>query len=166
MRGALNMRALGLLACSALLLACSMSLLADGGARFVRSASLPGARATIVVAEGDYEPRSVGSYSIRAYAAGDARFPYDRFLAGAVRPRNGVVEELRFADVDGDGATDVIVVMRAAGTGGHLSADAFRLQGRALALLGSVSGLARDADPVRELTARLQTGSSANKPKR
>jgi hypothetical protein len=166
MRGALNMRAHGRLACSALLLAFSVPLLADGSTRVVKSAPLPGARATIVVAEGDFEPRSVGSYSIRAYAAADARFPHDRFLAGAVRPRNGVVEELRFADVNGDGAADIIVVMRTAGTGGHRSADAFHLQGRALGLLGSVSGLAKDADPVRALAARLQTGSSANEPKR
>jgi hypothetical protein len=162
----LGVRAYGWLVCGALLLAVSTSPLADGGARFVRSAPLPDARATIVVAEGDFEPRSIGSYSIRAYAAADARFPYDRFLAGAVRPRNGVVEELRFADVDGDGAPDIIVVMRASGTGGHRSADAFHLQGRALGLLGSVSGLARDADPVRALTTRLRTGSSANEPKR
>jgi len=166
MRGVSNMPAYGRLVCGALLLAFSLPLLADGGARVVKSAPLPDARATIVVAEGDFEPRSVGSYSIRAYAAADARFPYDRFLAGAVRPRSGVIEELRIADVNGDGTADIIVVMRAAGTGGHRSADAFRLQGRALRLLGSVSGLAKDADPVRALTTRLQAGSSTNEPKR
>lgn len=166
MRGVLKMRARGLLACTAFLLAFAAPLRADESARVVKKASLPGARATIVVAEGDFEPRSIGSYSIRAYAAADARFPYDRFFAGAVRPRNGVVEELRLADVDRDGFADIVVVMRAAGTGGHRSADAFRLRGRALELLGSVSGLAKDADPVRALSARVQTGRSANELRR
>jgi Periplasmic lysozyme inhibitor of I-type lysozyme len=162
MRGVLNMRAHALLACTALLLALSMPLRAEEGVRVVKKALLPSAQATIVVAEGDFEPRSIGSYSIRAYATADVRFPYDRFLAGRVRPRNGVVEELRFADVDRDGLADIVVVMRAAGTGGHRSADAFRLRGRALELLGSVSGLAMDADPVRALAARLQTGRSGS----
>lgn len=147
---------------AALLLSLSVPLRADEGARVVKKAPLPGANATIVVAEGDFEPRSIGSYSIRAYAAADARFPYDRFLAGTVRARNGVVEEMRFADVNRDGTADIVVVMRAVGTGGHRSADAFRLQGRALELLGSVSGLAKDADPVRALAARLQPKQSGN----
>jgi len=56
--------------------------------------------------------------------------------------------------------------MRAAGTGGYRSADAFRLRGRALVLLGSVSGLAKDADPVRALSARLQNDRSAHELKR
>jgi Periplasmic lysozyme inhibitor of I-type lysozyme len=153
-------------ALAAALLALAVPLGADEGARAVKQAPLPGARVTIVVAEGDFEPRSVGSYSVRAYTATNARFAYDRFLAGAVRPRNGSVEQLRFADVDRDGTADIIVVMRAAGTGGYRSADAFRLRGRALVLLGSVSGLAKDADPVRALTARLQIDRSANELKR
>lgn len=163
MRGPLSVRACGLLACTAFLLALAAPLRADEGSRVIKVGPMPGARATIVIAEGDFEPRSIGSYSIRAYAAADARFPYDRFFAGAVRPRNGVVEALRFADVDGDGAADVVVLMRATGTGGHQSADAFRLRGRVLDLLGSVSGLPKDADPVRALAARLQTGRSAHK---
>jgi len=153
-------------ALAAALLALAMPLGANEGARVVKQAPLPDARATVVVAEGDLEPRSIGSYTIRVYAATDPRFPYDRFLAGAVRPRNGGVEELRFADVDRDGIADIIVVMRAAGTGGHRSADAFRLRGDALRLLGSVSGLAKDADPVRALSARLQNDRSAHELKR
>ncbi|HEX7249317.1 MAG TPA: PliI family lysozyme inhibitor of I-type lysozyme [Burkholderiales bacterium] len=136
------------------------------GERVVKQAALPAAQATVVVAEGGFEPRSIGSYSVRAYDARDPRHPYDRFLAGAVRPRNGSVEELRFADVDRDGIADIIVVMRAAGTGGYRSADAFRLRGRALVLLGSVSGLAKDADPVRALAAGLAAGRSTKEPKR
>jgi hypothetical protein len=122
-----------------------------------RKAGFPGTQKTVVVAEGDFEPRSVGSYSIRAYAGTDARFPYDDFIAGAVRPRDGTVEDVRFSDLDRDGLLDIVVVIRSAGSGGYLSADAFRLQGTTLTLLGSVSGLTRDADPVRALGAELRS---------
>ena len=154
------------------LLAVSTALGADESPRFVRQAALPGAPKTVVVAEGDFEPRSVGSYSIRAYAGTDPRFPYDAFIAGIVRPRDGTVEEVRFADLDRDGLPDIIVVIRSAGTGGSLSADAFQLQGTVLTLLESVSGLARDADPVRALEAKLRNRAEpraapdAGKPRR
>jgi hypothetical protein len=137
------------------LLAVSTALGADEDSRSVRKAMLPGASTTVVVAEGDFEPRSVGSYSLRVYAGTNPRFPHDDFIAGVVRPRDGTVEDIRFADLDGDGVPDIIVVIRSAGTGGYLSADAFRFRGRALTLLASVSGLARDADPIPALKTKL-----------
>ena len=109
----------------------------------------------MVVAEGDFEPRSIGSYSLRAYAGTNPRFTYDIFIAGTVRPRDGTVEDVRFSDVDHDGSPEIIVVMRSAGTGGHLSADAFLLHGTVLTLLETVAGLAKDADPIRALEAKL-----------
>jgi len=139
------------------LLVASIALGTDDSPRVIRKAAFPGAQKTVVVAEGDFEPRSVGSYSIRAYAGTDARFPYDDFIAGAVRPRDGTVEDVRFSDLDRDGLLDIVVVIRSAGSGGYLSADAFRLQGTTLTLLGSVSGLTRDADPVRALGAELRS---------
>jgi Periplasmic lysozyme inhibitor of I-type lysozyme len=151
---------------AAMLFALAAPPAAGAEERVVKRAALPAAHATVVVAEGDLEPRSVGSYSIRAYDTRDPRHPYDRFLAGAVRPRNGAIEELRFADVDRDGLADIIVVMRGAGTGGYRSADAFRLRGRTLKLLGSVSGLAKDADPVRALAGRLAAARPMKEPSR
>ncbi len=154
------------------LLTISAALSADESPRFVRTVPFPGSPTTVVVAEGDFEPRSVGSYSIRAYGGTDPRFPYDEFIAGTVRPRDGMVEDVRFSDLDRDGLPDIIVVIRAAGTGGYLSADAFQLQGTVLTLLESVSGLARDADPVRALQAKLRhraeprAAPEAGKPRR
>ncbi len=154
------------------LLTISAALSADESPRFVRTVPFPGSPTTVVVAEGDFEPRSVGSYSIRAYGGTDPRFPYDEFIAGTVRPRDGMVEDVRFSDLDRDGLPDIIVVIRAAGTGGYLSADAFQLQGTVLTLLESVSGLARDADPVRALQAKLRNRAEphaapeAGKPRR
>ncbi|HEY6774025.1 MAG TPA: PliI family lysozyme inhibitor of I-type lysozyme [Oxalicibacterium sp.] len=119
--------------------------------RVVRHAVFPPTQATVVVAEGDLEPRSIGSYSVRLYAKGEPNFPYDSFITGLVRPRDGGIEKLLFSDVDGDGKPDIVVTVRAAGSGGFLSADAFRFDGKVLTLLSSVTGLDGNADPVAAL---------------
>jgi len=119
---------------------------------------LPGTSIIVVVAEGELEPGSVGSYSLRTYA-GRNPFPYDDFIAGAVRPRDGTLADVLFADLDGDGSPEIVVVIRSAGTGNYLSADAFRLRGRILSFVESVSGLAKDADPIEALQAKLTGGA-------
>ena len=109
----------------------------------------------MIVAEGRFEPRSTGSYSLRVYAGTHPRFPYDDFVTGTVRSRDGTIEDVRFFDLDDDGLLDIVVVMRSAGTGGYLAADGFGLRGRVLTLLGSVSGLPKDADPIAALKVQL-----------
>ena len=105
----------------------------------------------VVVTEGEFEPRSIGSYSLRVYSASNPQFPYDVYLAGIIRPRDGVVEWLARHDLDHDGTEEIIVVIRSAGTGGYLSADAFQYRNRQLGLMVSVEGLRKHADPVRAL---------------
>lgn len=124
-------------------------------ARIVKTVAFPQVASTVVAAEGDLEPRSIGSYSLRVYARNDPAFPYDNFVAGIVRPRDGSIEDIRFADLDRDGVPEIIVVMRAAGSGGFLSADAFRFHDRSLTLLTSVSGIDGDADPVDALASTV-----------
>lgn len=109
----------------------------------------------VIVAEGRFEPRSTGSYSLRVYAGSHPRFPYDDFVTGTVQPRDGTIEDVRFFDLDDDGLLDIVVVIRNAGSGGYLSADAFRLRNRVLTLLGSVSGLPKEADTIPALKAQL-----------
>jgi hypothetical protein len=138
------------------LLTVAIAIGADDSARVVKKASFPGTQTNVVVAEGDFEPRSVGSYSLRVYGGTNARCPYDKFIVGIVRPRNGTVEDVRLSDLDHDGVLDIVVIFRSVGTGGYLSADGFRLRGTTLRLLGSVSGLAKDADPVRALEAKFR----------
>jgi hypothetical protein len=63
------------------------------------------------------------------------------FIAGAVRAREGTVEDVRFADLNRDELPNVIVMTRSAGTGAYLSADAFQLRGTDLTLPVSVTGV-------------------------
>ena len=131
-----------------------MPVLADG--RFTRALPVPDSTATIVVAEGEQEPRSVGSYSIRLYGGANEDFPMDDFKNGIVRPRDGIVEEIRFAEFDGDDTQEVVVVIRSAGTGGYQSADVFRIDDGELDWVKHIDGLPKDADPVAELEDKVQ----------
>lgn len=123
--------------------------------RFVHQAKLS-IGLTAVVAEGDFEPRSIGSYSLRIYGA-NPEFPTDDFLSGTVRSRDGYIEKVVIQDINGDGAEEIIVIVRSAGTGGYLSADAFQYRSKQLALTSSVADLQKNVDPIQELTKRLKT---------
>ncbi len=149
------MRRPWLLLCVGGLFGTSAALGADGGGHAVKQAVIPGGSTIVVVAEGDFEPRSIGSYSVRAYGAANPRFPFDDFIAGTIRPRDGTIDHIRFSDLDRDGSPEIVVVIRSVGTGAQLSADAFQLRGTVLMLLDTVSSLAKDADPIRALKAKL-----------
>ena len=105
---------------------------------------------TVVVAEGDFEPRSIGSYSIRIYDV-NHDFPTDKFLYGTIRPRVGIIEQVRIKDINKDGTEEIIVIIRSVGTGGNLSADAFQYQSKQLKLIANVSGLEKKTDPIKAL---------------
>jgi hypothetical protein len=105
-----------------------------------------GANRRAVVAEGDFEPRSLGSYSIRVYDPVDPQYPYDRYLAGRVMPREGTLESVRWAEVDGDRTADLVVIVRSVGTGSFLHGDAFTERNGTLEPIAAVRGLAKDAD--------------------
>ena len=113
--------------------------------------TVPETDLVITVTEGPGEPRSIGSYALRLYAPYDPAWPYDAFASGVVRARDGAVESIRFEDVDGDEMADVTVVVRSTGSGGYLSADAYRLVEGRVSAIARVVGLARDADPVSAL---------------
>ena len=125
------------------------------GSRYAEKMRIPGAQEVVVVAEGDFEPRSVGSYALRIYSGVPARFPTDRFITGVIRPRDGTIESVRFADLDSDGRAEILVVMRSVGTGGYLAADAFSFSGASLRLIADVAGLDKGADPVDALRDKV-----------
>ena len=123
--------------------------------RFVSKLTLP-TGATVVVAEGDFEARSIGSFSVRLYEAASAEDETTFFVPGSFTRAMGVVEDLTLADVDGDLHQEIVVIARSVGTGSYLSAYAFSAAGDKLIFRAEVEGLAPDADPVEALRARTK----------
>jgi len=69
--------------------------------RFVSKLKLP-TGATVVMAEGDFEARSIGSFSVRLYEAATAPNETTFFSSGVIRSRDGVVDSVVLADIDAD----------------------------------------------------------------
>jgi len=128
---------------------------ASAGERYTKKHQLD-VKHMVVVAEGDYEPRSIGSYSIRLYKILSAEYPTDNYVCGFIRPRDGVVENVLFEDLDENGTAEIIVIMRCAGTGSYISADAFKYAKEKLALLVRVEQLDNNADFVAALKLQLK----------
>ena len=120
--------------------------------RFIQKIKLP-SELTAVVAEGDFEARSIGSFSVRLYSSENAQPGDDTtfFVTGVIRERDGTIEKVELADIDGDGKPEIIVTVRCVGTGSYLSADAFAFEKKRLWLRASVADLAKDADPIAAL---------------
>jgi hypothetical protein len=131
--------------------------------RFAKWFHIPGGSEVVVVAEGEFEPRSVGSYAVRLYGGAANKFSTDDFIVGVIRPRNGTIEAVRFASVDGDDSREIVVIMRAVGSGGYVSADAFRYSKGSLEWVASVANLDKRSDPVQALRdkIRIDTGTSS-----
>jgi hypothetical protein len=132
----------------ALLLAVPVNAVAQD--RFTSKLTFPTGQ-TLVVAEGDFEARSIGSFSVRLYEAAAAPDETTFFIAGLIRARDGVVEKAILADIDGDKQQEAIVIVRSVGTGSYQSAYAFAVEKDTLVFLGALEGLAPGADPVAAL---------------
>jgi hypothetical protein len=130
--------------------------------RFVAKIALPTGQ-TAVVAEGDFEARSIGSFTVRLYAKAEPPDATTFFTSGLVRPRDGTVEKVTLADVDGRGAQEIVVITRSAGSGGYLSAQAFDVTGDQVGFVNEVMDLPPNADVVEALrkAARAATPQAA-----
>ncbi len=113
---------------------------------------------TVVVAEGDFEARSIGSFSVRLYENATAPDDTTFFLSGLVRSRDGVIEDVVLADIDGDQQQEIVVVIRSVGSGSYLSAQAFAIAGGELLPVGVVAELPADADPLAALRQSAPPG--------
>ena len=122
----------------------------------VLHAFVPGTDLFVSVEHGPGEPHSVGSYAVRLYRVVHRDLPYDLYLSGLLRERSGAVQELILADLAGDNVPEIVVVTRAAGSGGYLFADSYAIRAFRLRSLAAVSWLPPDADPVASLRARLE----------
>jgi len=74
-----------------------------------------------VVAEGDLEPRSIGTFSVRVYRNLDV----GDFVAGVIARRNGFVKAAYPAPRDGRGAEQIAVEVETAGSGRHVETQTF-----------------------------------------
>ena len=113
---------------------------------------------TAVVAEGDFEARSIGSYTVRIYSTQSTQPDDDTtfFSSGVIRAREGTIEKVFLADLGNAGPPSLIVAIRSAGSGGYLSADAFTIGKDTVVLHASVTGLGANEDPVGGLKSALQ----------
>ena len=127
-----------------------LALQAAGAERFITKVELPSGQ-TAVVAEGDFEARSIGSFSVRLYQAASPGDETTFFSMGLVRVRDGAIEEVELTDIDGDRKPEIIVIVRSAGSGGYLSSHAFAYDDNRLTLLNTAEGLPSNADPVEAL---------------
>lgn len=134
----------------AVFLLSALSAQAAEPARFVGQKTLPDGQ-TVVVAEGDLEARSVGSYSVRLYEAAQAPDATTFFISGIVMPRDGVVTEVLLDDADTDGQIEVVVVTRSVGAGGYLSARVFDVLDGRIDPLITVTDLPADAQVLEVL---------------
>lgn len=118
--------------------------------RFIKKIALPTGQ-TVVIAEGEFEARSIGSFSVRLYEAAPPEDQTTFFSAGLIRSRNGTIEKIVLADVDASKGPEIIVIVRSAGTGGYLSAHAFAFDEKKLVFSAAIENLPPDSDPVVEL---------------
>ena len=123
---------------------------------------------TAVVAEGDFEPRSIGSFPVRFYRADDDEakrgLDTDDFAGGILIERDGQIEKVELLDLDGDSTNEMIISVRSAGSGGYLSGFAVGLMGKNVEVLAQDLGMLQDADVASELRKILQEKSKKTVP--
>jgi hypothetical protein len=134
----------------ALLLLVPLVVCAGDESLFLQDLRLADGR-TVVVAEAQLEPRSIGSYSIRLYGSANPEYRFDDFVSGIVVARDGTVERIALEDINGDGTAELVVVLRSVGTGSYQSARAFTIGAEDITALASVDNLEPGLDPIEQL---------------
>lgn len=116
--------------------------------QFIKKLKLPSSQ-TVVIAEGEFEARSIGSFSVRLYQPAPTGDETTFFTSGLISARDGSIEKVVLSDIIGDSQPEIIVVVRSAGTGSYLSAHAFTISdGQKLILNSTVEGLQPEENPI------------------
>lgn len=139
----------------AIVLLFNLPAIAAEADRYIKQFKLPTGQ-IVVIAEGESEPRSIGSYSVRIYSGAMAEYPLDDFVTGIILPRDGVVEKILLEDLDGDSLSEIIVTQRSAGSGSYLALDAIQFKDKSLKVLLSLNGIDPHIDPVTKLKEKLK----------
>ena len=119
----------------------SVQLHATEPDRFIKKLKLPTDQ-MIVVAEGEFESRSIGSFSVRLYDAAPTEDETTFFLSGLIHFRDGTIEKVLLNDVGDNQNPEIIIVARSVGTGNYLAAYLFAVSKNELFFKKSVEGLA------------------------
>ncbi len=135
----------------------SVTLYAEASDRFIKKVKLPSGQTT-VVAEGAFEARSIGSFSVRLYEAAPPEDETTFFTAGLIRAREGTIDKVVLADIDDNHKPEIIVIVRSVGTGSYISAYAFAFDNTKLIFLAAVEGLPPEADSVEALRISKRKG--------
>lgn len=132
------------------LLLLSGHVTAESIQRFIEKVKLPTGQ-MVVVAEGDFEAQSVGSFSIRLYEAAANPDETTFFSSGLIHFRDGKIEKVTLADINKDLQPEILVISRSVGTGNYLSVYAFSYSNNELFFNKALEGLEPNADPVEAL---------------
>lgn len=124
--------------------------------RFIEKIKLPTGE-TIVVAEGDYEARSIGSFCVRIYEAADINDETTFFISGLIHSRDGSLEKIILEDVNDDLQLEIIVVSRSVGTGNYISAYVFEFANNMLLFKIAQEGIQPDRNVINILKEVLKS---------
>ena len=139
-----------------MVLVVSGSLHAAEPEQFIAKITMPSGQ-TVVVAEGNFEARSIGSFSVRLYDAAQPEDETTFFSAGQIHARDGTIEKVLLADIAGDKQPEIVVTVRSVGTGSYISAHAFSINEQLLSFEGTVEGLSPDTDPIAALQELIES---------
>jgi hypothetical protein len=122
--------------------------------RFITMLKLPTGQ-IVVIAEGEFEARSIGSFSVRLYEAASDPDETTFFISGLIHPRDGSIENVSLKDITDDHQPEIIVIARSVGTGNYLAAYAFTFEKKGLSFQIAVEGVSPDANPIQVLKEKL-----------
>jgi hypothetical protein len=126
---------------------------ATGDCKFLKKVALSEKR-TAVIATGDLEACSLGSYTVRIYSSENVQPGDDTtfYRFGLLQERNGTVEDTFLANLGPRVPTSLIVRIRSVGSGGYVSARAYVINKNGIHLVAAVS----DQQPQTDLVAALK----------
>ena len=87
---------------------------------------------TVLVEQGQGEMDAAGSYTLRIYRREAGSLAPLEFVAGELRPREGVIERTWLRDLDGDGTWEILVWIVGSREEHYGTLESFRLAGNRL----------------------------------
>jgi hypothetical protein len=126
---------------------------ASGDCKFLKKVGLP-ERQTAVIATGDLEACSLGSYTVRIYSSENVQPGDDTtfYRFGLLHERDGTVEDAFLANLGPSAPASLIVKIRSVGSGGHVSARAYVVNKSGIHPVAAI----RDQQPRTDVVAALK----------